>query len=54
MKDARDITMKDGKSATRGTCPVSGTEIFRIGNSWRQHNQGSTDGLMSKRFIVSI
>ena len=31
MRDARAITMKNGRPATQGTCPVCGTKIFRIG-----------------------
>ena len=31
MKDARAISMKNGKPATQGTCPVCGTKMFRIG-----------------------
>ena len=33
MKDARPITMKNGKPATQGTCPACGTKMFRIGKS---------------------
>jgi len=33
IKDARSITMKNGKPATQGTCPVCGTKMFRIGKS---------------------
>ena len=33
MKDARSITMKNGKPATQGTCPVCGTKMFRIGKA---------------------
>ena len=32
MKDAKSITMKNGKPATQGTCPVCGTKMFRIGS----------------------
>ena len=32
MKDAQKITMKNGKPATQGTCPVCGTKMFRIGD----------------------
>ena len=32
-KDAKSITMKDGKPATQGKCSVCGTKIFRIGKS---------------------
>ena len=31
MKDAKSITMKNGKPATQGVCPVCGTKMFRIG-----------------------
>ena len=33
MKDARAITMKNGRPATQGVCPVCGTKMFRIGKS---------------------
>ena len=33
MKDAKSITMKNGKPATQGVCPTCGTKMFRIGNS---------------------
>ena len=33
MKDAKTITMKNGKPATQGVCPVCGTKMFRIGKS---------------------
>jgi len=33
MKDPKQITMKNGRPATQGTCPVCGTKIFRIGKS---------------------
>ncbi len=31
IKDAKPITMKNGRPATQGTCPVCGTKIFKIG-----------------------
>lgn len=31
MKDPEAITMKNGKPATKGTCPECGTKMFRIG-----------------------
>ena len=31
IKDAKAITMKNGKPAIRGVCPVCGTKVFRIG-----------------------
>ncbi len=33
MKDAKAITMKNGKPATQGVCPACGTKMFRIGKS---------------------
>ena len=33
MKDAKSITMKNGKPATQGICPTCGTKMFRIGKS---------------------
>jgi RNase P subunit RPR2 len=31
MKDPQPVTMKNGKSATAGTCQSCGTKMFRIG-----------------------
>ena len=31
IKGAKSITMKNGKPATQGVCPVCGTKMFRIG-----------------------
>jgi hypothetical protein len=31
MKNAEKTTMKNGKPATKGTCPVCGTKVFKIG-----------------------
>ena len=33
MKDPKSITMKNGRPATQGICPVCGTKMFRIGKS---------------------
>jgi len=33
MKDAKAITMKNGRPATQGICPTCGTKMFRIGKS---------------------
>ena len=33
MKDAKAITMKNGKPATQGVCPTCGTKMFRIGKA---------------------
>lgn len=34
MKDAKSITMKNGRPATQGVCPVCGTKMFRIGKGY--------------------
>jgi hypothetical protein len=31
IKNATQITMKNGKPATQGVCPKCGTKVFRIG-----------------------
>jgi len=31
VKGAQKITMKNGKPAITGTCPVCGTKVFKIG-----------------------
>jgi hypothetical protein len=31
MKDAKQVTLKNGKPATSGSCPVCGTKMYRIG-----------------------
>ena len=33
MRDARAVTMKNGKPATQGVCPTCGTKMFRIGKA---------------------
>ncbi len=33
MKDPKPITMKNGKPATEGTCPVCSTRMFKIGKA---------------------
>jgi len=33
IKDPKAITMKNGKPATEGTCPVCSTKIFKIGKA---------------------
>jgi NAD-dependent SIR2 family protein deacetylase len=31
MKDAKEVTMKNGKKAMTGVCAACGTKMFRIG-----------------------
>lgn len=33
MKDAKPVTMKNGKPATKGSCPVCGTGMYKIGKA---------------------
>jgi NAD-dependent SIR2 family protein deacetylase len=33
MKNAKSITMKNGKPATQGVCPECGTKMFKIGKA---------------------
>jgi hypothetical protein len=33
MNDPEQITMKNGRPATRGVCPICGTKMFRIGKA---------------------
>ncbi len=33
IKSAKNITMKNGRPATQGVCPVCGTKVFRIGKA---------------------
>ena len=33
MRDAKAITMKNGRPATQGVCPSCGTKMFRIGKA---------------------
>jgi len=34
IKDPQQVTMKNGKPATKGVCPVCGTTVYRIGKGW--------------------
>jgi Domain of unknown function (DUF5679) len=33
MQNPQQVTMKNGKPATSGTCPECGTKMYRIGKS---------------------
>ncbi len=33
MQNAQEITMKNGKPASQGTCPDCGTKMFKIGKA---------------------
>ncbi len=33
IKNAETVTLKNGRQATRGVCPICGTKMFRLGKS---------------------
>ena len=33
IKNPKAITMKNGRPATQGVCPICGSKVFRIGKS---------------------
>ncbi len=33
IKSASNVTLKNGRAAIRGSCPVCGTKVFRIGKA---------------------
>ena len=33
IKNPESVTLKNGRPATQGTCPVCGTKVFRSGKS---------------------
>ncbi|MBI4201978.1 MAG: hypothetical protein HY532_02530 [Chloroflexi bacterium] len=33
IRNARGVTLKNGRPATQGTCPVCSTKLFRIGKA---------------------
>jgi len=33
IKDAKNVTLKNGRPAMQGVCPVCGTKVFRIGKA---------------------
>lgn len=33
MKNPQAVTMKNGKPATQGVCPVCGTKMYKIGKA---------------------
>lgn len=32
-QNVQEVTMKNGKKASKGTCPVCGTSMFKIGGA---------------------
>ncbi|MDO8490770.1 MAG: DUF5679 domain-containing protein [Dehalococcoidia bacterium] len=33
IKNPKQVTLKNGKAATQGVCPICGTKLFRIGKA---------------------
>jgi RNase P subunit RPR2 len=33
IKNPRQVTLKNKRPATQGTCPICGTKVFRIGRA---------------------
>ncbi|MCD6599084.1 MAG: hypothetical protein J7L19_00730 [Dehalococcoidia bacterium] len=33
IRNAQQITLKNGRPATQGVCPICGTKVFRIGKA---------------------
>jgi len=33
VKNAQKVTLKNGRPATKGSCPKCGTKVFRIGKA---------------------
>ena len=54
MKDAKAITMKNGKPATQGICPTCGTKMFRIGKSWSCYRSSWNSTRARYLFITDI
>lgn len=44
IKDPQEVTMKNGRPAMKGTCPVCGTAIFRIGSGSASGSGASAGG----------
>jgi hypothetical protein len=44
MKNENKITMKNGKPATEGQCPVCGTKMFKIGSGGSSAGAASGEG----------
>ena len=49
MKDEKQITMKNGKPATQGVCPVCGTKMFKIGAGGAAASAGAAAGSSASR-----
>jgi hypothetical protein len=47
MKDPQEVTMQNGRPATKGTCPVCGTSMCRIGSGAAAAGSSSSGGSSS-------
>ena len=50
ISNPAQVTFTNGRQATRGTCPVCGTRVFRIGkgSSPLQESRSQKGGLLAK------
>jgi len=44
MRKAQKVTLKNGRPATQGTCPVCGTKMYRIGGGSGGGGKSSGEG----------
>ena len=55
IKDAKNITMKNGKPATKAVCEVCGTTMFKIGKAKQSTNQElSRNARITKRVFLGF
>jgi hypothetical protein len=48
MKDEKQITMKNGRPATSGICPVCGTKMFKIGGGSKTISKAKATAVREK------
>jgi len=53
MKNARSITMKNGRPATEGVCSVCGTKMYRIGKK-AEGAVGAATKAVSKSWLANV
>ena len=49
IKDPEEVTMKNGRPAMQGTCPVCGTKLFRMLSGSTSAGDGAKDAASSKQ-----
>jgi Domain of unknown function (DUF5679) len=53
MKNAKAITMKNGKPATQGVCPICGTKMFLIGKDMARA-AGTVTKAVTKSWLADV